>query len=457
MHALQALADFLATFSRPVVILDLETTGGDFYRDRITEVAFLHFDAGNITSVSQLIQPQRTIEPFIEQLTGISNAMVSDAPLFADFLPNILPLLRGSLLIAHNSRFDYTFLLHESRRARIPFAMQTLCSVQLSRRLHPEFHKHSLDAIIERQGLHVKQRHRAMSDVLNLAHYLQNALLARGAAVWQQHAHALMQPQYLPEKLPENLYQALHQVHDGFGVSLWYDRQQHIRAIHTHEMAFREIAQWIHRHPDELAETHHFDFYPTISTLHSHSIQANILRAQQFSPPETSLRHSVHVVLDSHDGCLKTRIRPLKSGFHAAPPHGLFLHPKGAKRALNQWWRQFQLCPKQLGILHDCPTEEASHNPAQRISGCVPACAAQDSERHNQNVRAALPFLPCADWGNSSRVRVRETDVLSGETHDFILDNGALLLNDGSWYLDRALLDVMKQKFKQQKHAIEAV
>ena len=106
---LSLLANFFRALPMPVVILDLETTGGHFYADRITELAFLHFWQGNITAVQQLIQPNIPISDFVRDLTGISDEMLQGQPTFAQFAPQVLPLLRGSLLIAHNSRFDYTF------------------------------------------------------------------------------------------------------------------------------------------------------------------------------------------------------------------------------------------------------------------------------------------------------------------------------------------------------------
>ena len=107
-----ALSHFFQTYPIPVVIVDLETTGGNLTDDRITEIAFLHFKQGQITSVQQLINPQKTIGSFVENLTGINNEMVASQPTFEQFAPKILPLLRGSLLIAHNSKFDYSFLKH---------------------------------------------------------------------------------------------------------------------------------------------------------------------------------------------------------------------------------------------------------------------------------------------------------------------------------------------------------
>jgi DNA polymerase III epsilon subunit-like protein len=70
--------------------------------------------------------------------TGITNEMVADAPLFRDLSTDLVLRLRGKVLFAHNARFDYGFLVNEFRRCGITFREQTLCTVQLSRKLYPK-------------------------------------------------------------------------------------------------------------------------------------------------------------------------------------------------------------------------------------------------------------------------------------------------------------------------------
>ena len=142
------LSEAFTRLNRPVVVVDLESTGGNLYQDRVTEIAFLRFENGRVEHYEQLINPGKPIPEFVVQLTGITNEMVAQAPAFDQIAPDILPLLRGSLIVAHNSRFDYTFLRHEFCRAGIDFAAPALCTVQLSRRLYPQFYKHNLDSIV---------------------------------------------------------------------------------------------------------------------------------------------------------------------------------------------------------------------------------------------------------------------------------------------------------------------
>ena len=106
------LSEAFSRLGRPVVVVDLETTGGNFYQDRITEVALVRFEQGCATHYEQLVNPCRSIPEFVARLTGIHDETVKNAPVFADIAADLLPLLQGAVVVAHNSRFDYTFLRH---------------------------------------------------------------------------------------------------------------------------------------------------------------------------------------------------------------------------------------------------------------------------------------------------------------------------------------------------------
>ena len=150
--------------AEPLVFVDLETTGANFANDRIIEIGFVEVDSAGVREWSSLINPDASISPFITGLTGINTAMVSSAPRFADVAPLVLEKLRGRLFIAHNARFDYTFLKREFLRLGIGFRASNLCTVKLSRKLFPEHHRHSLDALVGRYAIAVGDRHRALAD-----------------------------------------------------------------------------------------------------------------------------------------------------------------------------------------------------------------------------------------------------------------------------------------------------
>ena len=125
-------------FEQTIVFVDLETTGGSIVHDRITEVGIIEVGPAGVSEWSTLVNPQTRIPPFIEKLTGISNAMVESAPTFAEVAEEVLGRLVGKLFVAHNARFDYGFLKNEFKRLGLSFRATVACSVKLSRRLFPD-------------------------------------------------------------------------------------------------------------------------------------------------------------------------------------------------------------------------------------------------------------------------------------------------------------------------------
>ncbi len=157
--------DAAEVLPRTLVFVDLETTGGNTARHRITEVGLVRMENGEFTEEwSSLVNPECPIPRYIEDFTGITDAMVESAPRFADIAAQLRDKLRGAVFVAHNARFDYSFLRSEFRRLDVNFSAKVLCTVKLSRRLFPEHIRHNLDAVMERHGLACSARHRALGD-----------------------------------------------------------------------------------------------------------------------------------------------------------------------------------------------------------------------------------------------------------------------------------------------------
>ncbi|MBX9903304.1 MAG: 3'-5' exonuclease [Burkholderiales bacterium] len=152
-------------FDRPVVFLDLETTGAKAGEDRITEIGLIEVDGGYfVREWSTLVNPGIPIPPLIQSLTGINDAMVATAPYFGDIAQELHDAIAGRMLIAHNARFDYGFLEQEFKRIDQDFSAPVLCTVRLSRKLFPQHARHNLDTLISRHDIDCDARHRALGD-----------------------------------------------------------------------------------------------------------------------------------------------------------------------------------------------------------------------------------------------------------------------------------------------------
>lgn len=148
-------------------IVDIETTGGMYRRDKITEVAIIVTDGAQILSEYQsLINPERSIPYHITNLTGIDDNMVSDAPKFYEVARDIIEQLEGCVFVAHNVNFDYNFIKEEFKSLGYAFNKKKLCTVKLSRSTVPGLRSYGLDSLIEYFDIDVDSRHRAYDDTL---------------------------------------------------------------------------------------------------------------------------------------------------------------------------------------------------------------------------------------------------------------------------------------------------
>lgn len=148
-------------------ILDIETTGGQFNEEGITEIAIYKFDGHEIVDqFISLINPEIPIQPFVVKLTGINNAMLKSAPKFYEVAKRIIEITNDCVLVAHNTAFDYRILRTEFKRLGFDFNKQTLCTVELSQKLLPEQPSHSLGKLVRALGIPIADRHRASGDAL---------------------------------------------------------------------------------------------------------------------------------------------------------------------------------------------------------------------------------------------------------------------------------------------------
>ncbi|MFL5519354.1 MAG: PolC-type DNA polymerase III [Gemmatimonadales bacterium] len=165
-------------------VVDVETTGmraaGD---DRVTEVAVVLLHGGRRELLlDTLVNPGRAIPPAISGITGITDAMVRGAPSFQDIADQLLGVLAGRIFVAHNARFDWSFLDASLQRARgLGLGGPNLCTVRLARRLLPGVGSCGLDNLTHVLALENSARHRAAGDADVTARLLERLLVtARG-------------------------------------------------------------------------------------------------------------------------------------------------------------------------------------------------------------------------------------------------------------------------------------
>jgi DNA polymerase-3 subunit epsilon len=148
-------------------ILDIETTGGKFNEEGITEIAIYKYDGHTVVDqFISLINPEKEIQKFVVQLTGINNKMLQNAPKFYEVAKRIIEITKDCTLVAHNTSFDYRILRTEFDRLGYDFNRNTLCTVELSQKLILDQPSYSLGKLIKALGIPMTDRHRATGDAL---------------------------------------------------------------------------------------------------------------------------------------------------------------------------------------------------------------------------------------------------------------------------------------------------
>ncbi|MBS7786740.1 GIY-YIG nuclease family protein [Flavobacterium sp. CYK-55] len=148
-------------------ILDIETTGGAYNEEGITEIAIYRFDGHQVVDqFISLVNPEIPIQPFVAKLTGINNAMLRSAPKFYEVAKRIIEITQDCIIVAHNASFDYRILRTEFKRLGYKFEQKTLCTVELAQELIPDQKSYSLGKLVRALGIPMADRHRASGDAM---------------------------------------------------------------------------------------------------------------------------------------------------------------------------------------------------------------------------------------------------------------------------------------------------
>lgn len=198
-------------------IVDLETTGGQAARNRIIEIGIVLHDGQQVLDrYSSLINPECYVPYGITQLTGITQQMVQDAPKFYEIARKIVEMTEGAIFVAHNVRFDYSFLREEFKRLGYTYSRKSLCTVRLARKAFPGQPSYSLGKLIEFMGLEVDKRHRALDDALATAELLRRILAKEENG---QEADRMVNLGLRESLLPKNFsLEKIHALPDACGV-----------------------------------------------------------------------------------------------------------------------------------------------------------------------------------------------------------------------------------------------
>ena len=155
------------------VVVDIETTGGCASSDRIAEIGAVKIRNHKVVEEwHSLVNPQRAIPAKITQITGITNAMVQHAPMFAEVADSFIRFMADGIFVAHNVNFDYGFISNEYQRLGRRFRFAKLCTIAGMRRRYPGLKSYGLGKLCEHYGIGLETHHRALCDARATGHLL---------------------------------------------------------------------------------------------------------------------------------------------------------------------------------------------------------------------------------------------------------------------------------------------
>jgi DNA polymerase-3 subunit epsilon len=405
-----------------LVFVDLETTGGSAVYDRITEVGIVRVTNGELVEEwSSLVNPERPIPAYIEAFTGISNEMVAGAPRFAEIAAVVREKLQGAVFVAHNARFDYSFLRSEFLKSEMSFSAKVLCTVKLSRRLFPEYVRHNLDAVMERNGLTCGARHRALGDARVLHDFwvkLRRDVEERRLA---EAVQAVLGAYKLPAQLPPGLVDDLAEgpgVYRFFGddnVLLYVGKSNSLRtrvcshfAAKGNDFKDRRLADQVRR----------VDWVETAGELGAMLREAEWIRTQKpLYNRRTKSQAQPHTL---RGGISRTpagqvyQVEPVPIdgvGFaDLMQCFGVFHSEQDARKAQSDIARAHQLCLKVMGL-----EDGAGSCFAYQVGKCRGACLGKEPLiLHNTRLQLALSSLKLKSWPFPGRVALRERGPRAG-------------------------------------------
>lgn len=416
-----------------LAFIDLETTGPNPLEDRVTEIAIIRVEDGQCTERwSSLVRPGIPIPPTIQTFTGITDAMVEAAPAFAELADGVRALLADCIFVAHNARFDYGFLKNEFQRLGQSFDAPVLCTVKFSRALFPQYHRHGMDALIERYQLQCAARHRAMGDTDALYQFVN---LVCGQLPEEQLQVAMVKAMKAPSRpagLPDGVLEG---IPEGPGVYFFYgenDLPVYIgKSVNLRARVMGHFAADLRNAKEaKLArQVRRVTWQVTAGELGALLLESRLVK--ELKPTENRLlRASEEVFGLRYDPSRKKGPVLSREPLNGSDPadwgslYGAFRARKEADNALRELAGLYKLCGRRVGI----EPWAAGACFAYQTKRCAGVCAGKETPaEHDERLLKVLEGLRLRRWPWPGAVQLVEYHPGTGRRMIHVLDHWCLL------------------------------
>lgn len=364
-------------------VIDVETTGLSHKTERLTEIAIVIIEEGEIVKeFSSLVNPERKIPYRITQLTGISDQMVQGAPHFYEIAKQIVELTTDCIFVAHNASFDYRFIQAEFARYEFDYQRKVLDTVKLARKLMPGFRSYSLGKLTAQLGIQIENRHRAMGDAAATAR-LFIMLLNLQPEITQLNLRGLH------SNLKKEILDSL--PHET-GVYYFFDEEQQLiyigKSNNIYSRVLSHLSNTTTRKAIEMRERIvNVNYEICGSELVALLLESNEIKTQMpiynRAQRRTTYVWGMYHYLNS-DGYICLRLA--KTNEEKETPINVFRTKKTALSELERLTEEFQLCQNMNGLYQS--SGACFH---YTIKQCLGACVGEEpTEDYNQRVERLI-------------------------------------------------------------------
>lgn len=449
-------------FEYPVVFVDIETTGGSYRNSRVLEVAAIRFENGEVVKeFSTLVDPGTRIPPVITSITGITQQDIIGAPGFEAIADELLEILDGAVFIAHNVRFDYSFLKQEFALIGTTFSPRLLCTVRLSRYLYSDQQGHSLEKLIARHSIPVLERHRALEDARAILYFSQLAFDHHGPVNFADALTHQLKSQSLPPHLDLNELEIIENVP---GVYIFKDEtHQPVYVGKSVTLKKRVLSHFQSTNPKEVRVSqgvYHVETIPTGSELAALLLESKLIKELKPLYNHMLRRVSKYAMLvkKEQDGYSNLTVvsGSVDTNTDLRSIYGVYSNRIKAKQVIIELTRTFQLCPKLMGI------EKAKGACFSFSLGrCRGACTGkEDPALYNARFETALEKSKLSEWPYDGSIIVPVNEV--GETvvinnwmvQRFNDEDGNQLIVDAEPNFDLDEYNILRRFIKENRSKI---
>ena len=417
-------------FPDKMVLLDCETTGGRAKYHRVIEIGLLVIENGQLVETWQsFINPETIIPRHIQKLTGISLKMLENAPKFGEISELLQEKLKDRTLVAHNARFDYSFLKSEFERAGIAYSTKPLCSVKMSRNLYPQFKRHGLSEIIRRFDLNIENRHRALDDAQMIyGFFIKTSAIYSPQEISACCKQLLKRPSLPPLLNPDDISK----IPNTAGVYYFYSQQGELlyvgKSVNLRNRVLSHFSS-DYKNSKEFQmsqKTAHVTFETTPSDFGAQIRESHQIKS--LSPLYNRRLRKTRKLYQyksttNADGYLRLDTEAVSSTAPSDQQFGLFRSPRQATIQLEKLADQYFLCHQLIGL-----EKPKSRNTAcfrSQLKKCLGAChGAESPDTYNERINAAIARYQIQAWPYQTAIMIEERNIEDSDRSAFhIIDN----------------------------------